>query len=94
MGQYWTIWNLTKNQSLYPSSFGSLLKLVEIAYTFPGPVGALVVMLLPGGPWAGDRIVFSGDYDEQEVCCARFLISPPKDGRGSGCSLSCYQSTL
>jgi hypothetical protein len=67
MGQYWEIFNLSKRQKLNPMALGSALKLVQIAHTMPGPTGALVVMLLPGGMWAGDRILFSGDYDKQEV---------------------------
>jgi hypothetical protein len=67
MGQYWHIFNLTKWQYLHPMALGNLLRLRAIATTVLGPVGALVVMLLPGGPWAGDKIVFSGDYDDHGV---------------------------
>lgn len=92
MGQYWTIKNVTKRESLGTHSFGSGLKYLE--QWFNGALYTAMMVLLTDlsslghgggdfvmeeapeelrkfiepviGSWAGDSIVFSGDYTEIE----------------------------
>ncbi len=79
MGQYWKPVNLDKKEFINAHVLGGGLKLLEHA---EGPVAAALVLLLaprPGrgggdftskhpllGHWAGDRIIFAGDYSVDE----------------------------
>ena len=80
MGQYWIPVNLDKHEYIHPHKLGSGLKLGEQIGTHPGTAAALVALLaaMPYrrgggdihedegvvGRWAGDRVVFIGDYAE------------------------------
>lgn len=78
MGQYWKPVNLDKKEYLNPHKLGCGAKLWE-QLANPGVGQALVILLsaMPGprgggdlnrdpiiGRWAGDRVVFVGDYAE------------------------------
>jgi len=86
MGQYWMPVNLDKKEYLHPHDMGDGAKLWEQAFSAGGVASALVLLLAPlpirrggGDPsdlthvgrWAGDRIVFVGDYSEKDDCKVR-----------------------
>jgi hypothetical protein len=76
MGQYWKPVNLTKREYINPHKFGSGIKLVELASS--SDLAAALTILLAAMPerrgggdfqsnpfigrWAGDKVVFVGDY--------------------------------
>ena len=92
MGQYWTMKNLDKRESLSTNKFGAGLKYME--RWFSGSLYTALMLLLTDvsslgdgggdfcleevpaelkqliqqvlGSWAGDRIVFSGDYTKND----------------------------
>ena len=92
MGQYWTMKNLDKRESLSTNKFGAGLKYME--QWFSGSLYTALMLLLTDvsslgdgggdfcleevpaelkqliqqvlGSWAGDRIVFSGDYTKND----------------------------
>lgn len=79
MGQYWRPVNLTKKEFIDPYKLGAGLKLWEQLANTPGVGAALIVLLavMPErrgggdlaadpiiGHWAGDKVVFVGDYSE------------------------------
>jgi len=79
MGQYYMLVNLDKKQYIHPHAFGDGLKLLEFGSSGEGTMCALAILLASGngrgggdlysenpivGSWAGDRIVISGDYDD------------------------------
>lgn len=81
MGQYWKPVNLDKKEYMHAHHMGDGLKLLEQAYSTGGVMTALCMLLAPNpgrgggdphsrhaflGRWAGDRIVFVGDYSVDE----------------------------
>lgn len=69
MGQYHKVFNLDAMQKLYPRAAGDGLKLMEFGSSAYGTLSALALLLAKGtghqGPWAGHRIVVSGDYADE-----------------------------
>ena len=80
MGQYWKPVNLTKREFINPHKLGTGIKLLELASS-PDLAAALVILLaaMPVrrgggdfqsnpfiGRWAGDKVVFVGDYSVDE----------------------------
>lgn len=76
MGQYWKPVNLTKREFINPHKLGSGIKLLELSSS-SGLAAALTILLavMPErrgggdfqnnpfvGRWAGDKVVFVGDY--------------------------------
>lgn len=76
MGQYWKPVNLTKREYIDPHKLGTGIKLLELASS-TNLASALVILLavMPErrgggdfqnnpfiGRWAGDKVVFVGDY--------------------------------
>ena len=81
MGQYYVAVNLDKQEFLNTYSFNDGAKLLEFGCSANGTMTALAVLLADGngrgggdlhaehpliGSWAGDRIVISGDYADEE----------------------------
>lgn len=79
MGQYWKPVNLDKKEYLHAHDLDGGLKLLEQTWSAGGVAGALVLLLAASpekrgggdapdtttvGRWAGDRIVFVGDYSK------------------------------
>jgi hypothetical protein len=71
MGQYFIVANLDKRQCLHPRTFDDGRKLLELYHTLT----ALALLMADNGEhpwrdcplhgtWAGDRIVFAGDYGD------------------------------
>jgi len=69
MGQYHKVFNLDAMQKLYPRASGDSIKLMEFGTGAYGTLSALALLLAKGtghqGPWAGQRIVVSGDYADE-----------------------------
>lgn len=78
MGQYYKLCNLDAQQMLNPHDFGDGVKLMEFGLSGYGTLSALAAMLVMGktdkGPWAGHRVVVTGDYADE----GRFV--PPEFG--------------
>lgn len=79
MGQYFYIYNLDKEEYIHPHKFGDGLKLMEFICSQERTMFALGVLMSSGNnrgggdygrpygvaeSWAGDRIVISGDYED------------------------------
>ena len=80
MGQYFKIVNLDKGELLHPHDFDDGLKLTEFGYSGNGTMAGLAALLADSngkglgdiksdspliGSWAGDRIVITGDYEDE-----------------------------
>lgn len=69
MGQYHKVFNIDAMQKLYPRAAGDNMKLTEFGNSAYGTLSALALLLAKGsgyqGPWAGQRIVVSGDYADE-----------------------------
>ncbi len=81
MGQYYVVINLDKKEFLNTYTFNDGAKLLEFGCSSEGTMTALAVLLSDGngrgggdlhsedpiiGSWAGDRVVISGDYADEE----------------------------
>jgi len=80
MGQYYKLVNLDKKEYIKPHTFGDGAKLKEFGSNGCGMMTGLAMLLSSGngrgggdlrssssmvGHWAGDRIVCTGDYDDE-----------------------------
>lgn len=69
MGQYYKIANIDANEYLNPHAFNDGAKLMEFGSSAYGVLSAMVLMLFASaearGPWAGSRIVVTGDYADE-----------------------------
>jgi hypothetical protein len=81
MGQYYVISNLDKQEFLKTYTFNDGAKLLEFGCSSEGTMTALAILLADGngrgggdlhsddpiiGSWAGDRIVVTGDYADED----------------------------
>ena len=64
MGQYYVAYNMDKKEWLKPHDFDNGAKLMEHSYLGNNFLGAVVHKLKKD--WAGDRVVWVGDYYENE----------------------------
>lgn len=69
MGQYYQIVNLDRQERLNPHDFQDGAKLLEFGSSGHGTMAAFARLLAmtPGkkGPWAGNRVVVTGDYADE-----------------------------
>lgn len=69
MGQYYKPVCLERQEYLYTHDFGDGLKLMEFGMSGHGTAAAMALMLTLDsqrrGPWAGKRIVVTGDYADE-----------------------------
>lgn len=69
MGQYYKTVNIDNNELLHPHKFGDGLKLMEFGASSNGTLTALATLLemssVRRGPWAGSRVVVTGDYADE-----------------------------
>ena len=96
MGQYYKPVNLDRKEYMfshdfkYPykrnggtsAVFSVGLKLMEHSYIGNNPMNAVEQMIIPGGDWYKNRLVWAGDYAD------------PEEGRGkssNGCAVNIYQ---
>lgn len=66
MGQYYKPINLDKKQFLYSHDFNNGLKLMEHSWLGNKFVDVIERLLIPGGLWHMTKLVWAGDYAEQE----------------------------
>lgn len=66
MGQYYHPINIDKEEWLNTHDYGNGLKLMEHSYIGNNFMNAVCGLLIPGGSWYKDRIVWAGDYADPE----------------------------
>lgn len=66
MGQYYKAINIDKMKYLDPHSYGQGAKLMEHSYVGNRLVGAVMALLKDGNAWFKSRIVWCGDYYDDE----------------------------
>jgi hypothetical protein len=66
MGQYYKPVSIEKKEHVYSHSYDSGLKLMEHSWLGNHFVKAVETLIVKGGAWFGDRIVWAGDYADPE----------------------------
>lgn len=66
MGQYYKPISMEKNQYVYSHEYDNGLKLMEHSWLGNPFVGVVEDLIAEGGAWYGDRIVWAGDYADEE----------------------------
>lgn len=66
MGQYYKPSSIEKKQHVYSHDYDNGLKLMEHSYVGNNFVNAVMGLLIEGGAWYKDRIVWAGDYADGE----------------------------
>lgn len=66
MGQYYKPINIEKKKWLYSHSYDNGLKLMEHSYVGTNLVNAVKGLLVEGGDWFKNKIVWAGDYADDE----------------------------
>lgn len=66
MGQYYNPTNISKKQWVYSHDYFNGLKLMEHSWIENGFVAVVESLIQVGGAWHGDRIVWAGDYADNE----------------------------
>jgi hypothetical protein len=66
MGQYYKPISIDKKQFVYSHAYGNGLKLMEHSWIGNPFVGIVEDLVAEGGAWHGDRIVWAGDYADDE----------------------------
>ena len=98
MGQYYKLVNLDRKEFLNPHDWGDGVKLMEFGCSGNGTLAVLAGLLAfdaqQRGPWAGSRLVITGDYaDEGRFVPAEFAhtnlysyvdgVEPPEGEEGA-----------
>ena len=66
MGQYYMPISIDKKQFVYSHEYDNGLKLMEHSWIGNGFVGVVEDLIAEGGAWNGDRIVWAGDYADED----------------------------
>jgi hypothetical protein len=66
MGQYYKPVSVEKRQYVYSHDYNNGLKLMEHSWIGNDFVGVVEDLIAEGGAWHGDRIVWAGDYADEE----------------------------
>jgi len=66
MGQYYKPISIEKKQYVYSHDYDNGLKLMEHSWIGNNFVGVVEDLIAEGGAWHGDRIVWAGDYADNE----------------------------
>ena len=66
MGQYYKPISVEKSQHVYSHDYNNGLKLMEHSWVGNDFVGVVENLIAEGGAWYGDRIVWAGDYADEE----------------------------
>ena len=66
MGQYYKPISIEKKQYVYSHEYDNGLKLMEHSWIGNNFVGIVEDLIAEGGDWHGDRIVWAGDYADEE----------------------------
>lgn len=64
MGQYWKAICLDTREWVYSHDYDNGMKLMEHSYLDNSYVGAVMRLMIPGGPWHKRRVIWAGDYSE------------------------------
>lgn len=67
MGQYYKFVSLDKQKSISPLKFDNGSKLMEHSWLNNDYVGAAMQLISKGQPFYGDKIVWAGDYADNEI---------------------------
>lgn len=73
VGQYYLAVNIDKKEYLKPHSFESGAKIMEHSYFESDLLITAETLLATEGRWKGDRIVWAGDYMDDEIFLEGFL---------------------
>ena len=76
MGQYYFPVSMDKEESVYSWDYASGLKLMEHSWLLNDFVGAVESLLIKGGRWYKNKIVWAGDYADGELAA-----EPDENGR-------------
>jgi len=66
MGQYYKPISIEKKEYVYSHEYDNGLKLMEHSWIGNNFVGVVEDLIAEGGRWYGDRIVWAGDYADEE----------------------------
>jgi hypothetical protein len=66
VGQYYKAINITKKQGIEPWDYKTGAKLMEHSWMKDDFVKTVEGLLVEGGKWFGNRIVWAGDYADEE----------------------------
>lgn len=66
MGQYYKPVSVEKREHVYSHDYDNGLKLMEHSWIGNNFVGIVEDLIASGGAWNGDRIVWAGDYADEE----------------------------
>ncbi len=83
MGQYYSPISIDKKQYLNSHDFGNGLKLMEHSWIGNLFVDVIVRLLIPGGAWHMSKIVWAGDYADNE-------LNRKKEDKGYNLNGLCY----
>ncbi len=67
MGQYYYAVSVDKKEYLHPHKYDNGLKIMEHSYIGNNFMMAVEDMLSPGKPWHKTRIVWAGDYGDEDL---------------------------
>lgn len=67
MGQYFKAVNITKEEYVSSYDYENGAKLMEHSWIGNKFVGAVECMLIPGGQWYRNKIVWAGDYMDKNI---------------------------
>ncbi len=83
MGQYYKPISMDKKQFVYSHEYDNGLKLMEHSWIGNGFVGIVEDLVAEGGAWHGDRIVWAGDYADEEKNRKNNLYTIVSEKKGS-----------
>lgn len=75
MGQYFTACNLTKKQKINSYDFYNGAKITSHCYIGNKFTNQIILRLMPGGEWYGNRIAWVGDYAEETIDTNNTLLT-------------------
>ena len=67
MGQYFRFCSIDKKKSISPLDFDNGLKLMEHSWLDNNYVGAAMFLISKGQPFYRDKIIWAGDYADNEI---------------------------
>ncbi|RWU08178.1 hypothetical protein [Pedobacter chitinilyticus] len=88
MGQYYKAVNLDRQEFVSPYTYHSGAKLMEHSWLYSPMVNAVVTAIAPAGTWHGCRLVWAGDYMDEQL----FLKGLGKRARSFKTLYDCCQS--
>lgn len=80
MGQYYQVVNLDKKETIRPHAFGCGAKLMEHSWIGNKLTGTVMELLSEGGAWHKTRMVWAGDYADEDLGFGFLLYSCDEHG--------------